>query len=124
MPVPFCLKRKNASATPTMNIAYARVEMDAAGVVSPPEKQSLAVVAADISVSAGKKLARRGQKPLFAVVSLLIIVVLFVMAGLVYLAFPLVVSASVTIGPQVHLLQQVYTITAQPSQTGIDFVAA
>src|SRR5947209_19786907 len=44
------------------------------------------------------------------------------MAGLVYLAFPLVVSASVTIGPQVHLLQQVYTITAQPSQTGIDVV--
>jgi len=112
-------------AAPTMNIAYARVEMDAADVVSPPEKQSLAVAATDTSVSGGKKLAlrgRSGQKPLFAVVSLLIIVVLFVMAGLVYLAFPLVVSASVTIGPQVHMLQQVYTITAQPSQTGIDVV--
>jgi len=36
------------------------------------------------------------------------------------LEFPLVVSASVNIGPQVHVLQQVYTITAQPSQIGID----
>src|SRR5260221_2401378 len=80
-------------AAPTMNITYARVEMDAADVVSPPEKQSLAVAAANISVSAGKKLSRRGrsgQKPLFAVVSLLIIVVMFVMAGLcAFFIFPL-----------------------------------
>src|SRR5947209_199004 len=100
-------------AAPTINIAYAREEVDAADVVSPAEKQSLAVAAADISVSAGKKLARRGQQPLFAVVSLLIIVVLFVIAALVYLAFPLVVSATGTIGPQVHMLQQVYTSTSQ-----------
>src|SRR5258708_39448001 len=83
-------------AAPTMNITYARVEMDAADVVSPPEKQSLAVAAANISVSAGKKLSRRGrsgQKPLFAVVSLLIIVVMFVMAGVVFFCFFLFFSA-------------------------------
>jgi len=110
-------------AAPTIDIAYAHVGMDSD--VSALEKQSSAVAvgALSVSVPGGKKLARRGQsrqKPLFVVISLLIIVVLFVMAGLIFLEFPLVVSASVNIGPQVHVLQQVYTITAQPSQIGID----
>ncbi len=107
-------------AAPTMGIAYARMRMDADASLL--EKRSSAA-AISVSVPGGKRLARRGrkrQKPMFAFVSLLIMVVLCIMAGVVYLAFPLVVSASVNIGPQVHMLQQVYTITAQPSQSGID----
>jgi serine/threonine protein kinase len=108
-------------AAPTMGIAYARMGMD--GDASLLQKRSSAAAAISVSIPGGKRLARRGRmrkKPMFAVVSLLIMVVLCVMAGVVYLAFPLVVSASVNIGPQVHMLQQVYTITAQPSQSGID----
>ncbi len=114
-------------AAPTVDIAYAHVEMDVD--VSALEKQSSLVAAGDLSASVpGDKQPTRGgrsrQKPLFVVVSLLIIVVLFGMAGMIFFAFPQVVSASVNIGPQVHVLQQVYIITAQPSQTGIDVAAA
>src|SRR5260370_14221801 len=42
------------------------------------------------------------------------------MGVVIYFAFPRVVWARVNISPRVHELQQVYTITAQPSQTGID----
>ncbi len=106
---------------PTLDNAYAHLGIGPG--VNSQESQSPAAADISVSVPGGKKPARRGrsrQKPLFVVISLLTIVVLFVMAGLIFFAFPLVVSASVNIGPQVHVLQQVYTITAQPSQTGID----
>ncbi|HLI06820.1 MAG TPA: serine/threonine-protein kinase [Ktedonobacteraceae bacterium] len=63
---------------------------------------------------------RKRKSPLFAIISVLIVVVLLIMAGLLFLEFPLVASANVNISPQVHVLRQVYTITAQPSQTSID----
>jgi serine/threonine protein kinase len=114
-------------AAPTIDIAYAHVGMDSE--VSALEKQNPAVTASDLSVfvPGGKKLARRDhsrQNRLLMVMSLLIIVVLFVMAGLIVFEFPPGASASVTLGPQVHVLQQAYTITAQPSQTGIDVATA
>jgi len=105
-----------------MGIAYARMGMDA-DASQLQKRSSVAAAAISVSVPGGKRLARRvrsRRKPMFAVVSLLIMVVLCIMAGVVYLAFPLVVSASVNIGPQVHMLQQVYAITAQPSQSSID----
>jgi len=112
---------------PTVDIAFAHVGKGR-GVKSQKKKDhTAALVDSSVSVPSGKKPARRGrrhQKPLFLVISLLIVVVLFVMAGLTYFEFPLLVSASVNIGPRVHVLQQVYTITAQPSQTSIDVAAA
>jgi serine/threonine protein kinase len=108
---------------PTIDIAYAHVGTGPG--VNLHEKQSPTANVADISVAVpgGKKIARRSrrrQKPLFVVTSLLIVVALCVMVGLIFFAFPPGASASVNIGPQVHVLQQVYTITAQPSQTSID----
>jgi len=109
-------------AAPTMNIAYAHAAMGADTNVS--EKRSFAASAAlPVSVPGSKKPARqrpRRRIPLLAIASLSIIVVVFVMVGVVFFAFPLFASASVNIGPQVHTLQQVYTITAQPSQSAID----
>jgi serine/threonine protein kinase len=112
-------------AAPSVDIAYAQVGMGPE--VKSREKQIPAV--ADISgpIPGGKKPVHTGhrrQKPLLVVTSLLTIVVLFAMAGLIFFEYPLVASASVTLGPQVHVLQQVYTITAQPSQTGIDVATA
>jgi len=108
---------------PTIDIASAYVERGPG--VNLQEKQISTANVADISVAVpgGKKIARRSrrrQKPLFVVTSLLIGVVLFVMVGLIFFAFPPGASASVNIGPQVHVLQQVYIITARPSQTSID----
>ncbi|HKV60129.1 MAG TPA: serine/threonine-protein kinase [Ktedonobacteraceae bacterium] len=109
-------------AAPTTNIAYARPGMGVDTNVS--EKRSFAASAAlPVSVLDSKKPAlRRPHRriPLFAIASLSIVVVVFVMVGVVFLAFPLFASASVNIGPQVHTLQDVYTITAQPSQSAID----
>jgi serine/threonine protein kinase len=107
---------------PTIDSAYAHVGIDPG--INVQEKQSPTANVVDISVAVpgSKKIAtrsRRRQKPLFVVTSLSI-VVLFVMVGLIFFAFPPGASASVNIGPQVHVLQQVYTITAQPSQTSID----
>ena len=112
-------------AASTVDIAYAQVGMGSE--VKLREKQSPAV--ADISgiIPGGKKYVRTGHrrpKPLLVVTTLLTIVVLFAMAGLIFFEYPLVASANVTLGPQVHVLQQVYTITAQPSQTGIDVANA
>ncbi len=107
---------------PTMDIAYAHLGMSAG--VSSQERQKPAAAEISVAVPGGKQPARRGRsrrkKPLFVAIPLLTVVVLFVMAGVIYFAFPLVVSASVNISPRVQALQQVYTITAQPSQTGID----
>ncbi|HEU0000801.1 MAG TPA: serine/threonine-protein kinase [Ktedonobacteraceae bacterium] len=108
-------------AAPTTNIAYAHAAMGADTNVS--EKRSFAASAAlPVSIPGSKKPARRRPRhiPLLAIASLSIVVVVFVMVGVVFLAFPLFASASVNIGPQVHSLQQVYTITAQPSQSSID----
>ncbi len=63
---------------------------------------------------------RKRKSPLFAIISVLIIFVLLIMAGLLFMEFPLVASANVNISPQVHVLREVYTITARPSQTGIN----
>lgn len=107
-------------AAPTTNIAYAHAAMGADTNVS--EKRSFAASAA-LSVPGRKKPARRGSRrhiPLLAIASLSIVVVVLAMTGVVFLAFPLFASASVNIGPQVHTLQDVYTITAQPSQSNID----
>jgi serine/threonine protein kinase len=109
---------KEDYAAPTTNIGYARTGMDAN--VNIQEKRSFAT---SVSVPGSKKAARtkpRRRASLFAMVSLLMVVVVLVMAGVVFLAFPLFASASVSIGPQVHTLQQVYTITAQPSLSSID----
>jgi len=108
-------------AAPTTNVAYSGMGAN----TKPAEKRSFAVDAAVIPVAVpGSKKAARGRprihKSLFAIVSLLMVVVVLVMAGVVFLAFPLFASASVDIGPQVHTLQQVYTITAQPSLSSID----
>lgn len=97
-------------AAPTIGIVPIRMNANA----SVPEQQRPAVAVSDIPVPvpAGKKLTRRGRsrpKSLLVVAPLLIIVVLFVMAGLIYLALPLTATASVTISPQVHVLQQVFT---------------
>ena len=103
-------------AAPTTNIAYVRSDVNAA------DMRSFAVSAV-VSVPESKKPARRKSrrhKPVFAIVSLMMVVVAVVMAGTVFLAFPLFASASVNIGPQVHTLQRVYTITARPSLSGID----
>ena len=109
-------------AAPTTNIAYARVGLSP--VTGVPEQRSLAASAAiPIPVPGGKNAARSKQRrrvPWFAIVSLLIGVVMMAMAGVVFLAFPLFASASVSIGPQVHTLQQVYAITAQPSLNSVD----
>ena len=107
---------------PTMDIAYAHLGMGAG--VNSQERQKPAAAEISVPVPGGKQPARGGRsrkkKPLFVAIPLLTVVVLFVMAGVIYFAFPLVVSASVNISPRVQALQQVYTITAQPSQTGID----
>jgi hypothetical protein len=109
-------------AAPTTNVAYVRAAMEPAANV--PEQRSLAASAAiSIPVSGSKKVARPKQRrsiSLFLVVSLLMGAVVLVMAGVVFLAFPLFASASVSLGPQVHTLQQVYTITAQPSLSAVD----
>jgi serine/threonine protein kinase len=108
-------------AAPTTNIA-ARTDMKTKANL--PDKRSFAASAViSASVPESKKPARRKprrHKSVFAIVSLLMVVVAVVMASVVFLAFPLFASASVNIGPQVHALQQVYTITAQPSLSGID----
>jgi serine/threonine protein kinase len=108
---------------PTIDSAHAHVGIDPG--VNVQENQSPTANVADISVAVpgSRKIAtrsRRRQKKLFVVTSLSIVVVLFVMVGLIFFAFPPGASASVNIGPQVHVLQQVYIITAQPSQTSID----
>lgn len=112
---------------PTVDIAFAHVGKRR-GTKSQKKKEHTAAAAeSSVAVPSGKKPARRErrhQKPLFLVISLLIVVVLFVIAGLTLFEFPLLVSASVNIGPRVHVLQQVYTITAQPSQTSIDVASA
>jgi serine/threonine protein kinase len=109
-------------AAPTTNIAYARTGMKANANL--PDKRSFAASSViSVSVPESRKPARRKprrHRPVFAIVSLLMVVVAVVMAGVVFLAFPLFASASVNIGPQVRTLQQVYTITAQPSLSGID----
>lgn len=107
-------------AAPTTNIAYTRAAMQP--VANGAEQRSLAAVVS-IPVPGSKKAARskpRRRVSWFVVVSLLMGVVVLVMAGVVFLAFPLFASASVSIGPQVHTLQQVYTLTAQPSLSTVD----
>ena len=99
-------------------------------VLPPPALTSLQPVFADMTVAvAGERdrvLASTGnrghhrRKPLLVIVPSLIILVVFATAGVIFFALPLVASASVNIVPQVHVLRQVYTITAQPSQSGID----
>jgi hypothetical protein len=54
----------------------------------------------------------------------LIVIVLLVMAGMLFFSFPLVASANINISPQVHPLQEVYTLTASLSQTSIDVATA
>ncbi len=98
-------------------------------VLPPPAARSLQSVYADITVSvhAGERPApavSRRHTSLFAIVPGLIFVVLSAMAGLIYFEFPLAASASVNIGPQVQVLQQIYTITAQPSQTSINVASS
>ena len=109
-------------AAPTTNIAYARAGMEPVANVA--EQRSLAASAAvSIPIPASKKVAHtrpRRHVSWFVVVSLLMGAIVLVMAGVVFLAFPLFASASVSIGPQVHTLQQVYTITAQPSLNSVD----
>ncbi len=75
------------------------------------------------SVAKARSRGRKRKSPFFAIISVLIIFVLLIMAGLLFLEFPLVASATVNISPQVHVLRKVYTITAQPSQTSIDVAA-
>jgi hypothetical protein len=114
--------RKEDYAAPTTNIAYARAAKEPVAPVL--EKRTLAASAPiPIPIPAGTKAARvrpRRRVSLFVVVSILMGVVVLVMAGVVFLAFPLFASASVLIGPQVHTLQQVYTITANPSLSAVD----
>ena len=110
---------------PTMDIAFAHVGIGAE--VNAHEKQHPAAVGdLSVAVPGGKRLARKTyrQKPRFVVTSLLLLVVLLGMAGMIFFEFPLGVSASVSLGSQVHKLQQVYIITARPSQTGIDVATA
>ena len=71
-------------------------------------------------IGMGPSRGRKRKSPLFAIISALIIFVLLIMAGLLFLEFPLVASANINISPQVHTLRKVYTITAQPSQTSIN----
>ncbi len=108
-------------AEPTTNIGYARTGISP--VANAPEQRSLAASSAiPIPVPASEKAARAKRRHVswFALVSLLIGIVVLAMAGVVFLAFPLFASASVSLGPQVHTLQQVYTITAQPSLNSVD----
>ena len=109
-------------AAPTTNVAYVRAAIEP--VTNVPEQRSLAASAAvSIPVPGSQKVARSKQPrhvSLFVVVSLLMAAIVLVMAGVVFLAFPLFASASVSLGPQVHTLQQVYTITAQPSLNAVD----
>ena len=110
-------------AAPTTNVAYTRASKEP--VTSAPEMRSLAA-AISIPTPGSKFVARperRRSMSLFVILSLLIGVVMLVMAGVVFLAFPLFASASVSIGPQVHTLQQVFTITAQPSLNSIDLAS-
>ena len=119
-----------------MQESGAAVTLSASGsIVLPPSAiTSLQPVFADITVAvpegSHKQFASRGsrnrrrRKPSRVIVPSLIILVVFAVAGVIFFAFPLVASASVNIGPQVHVLRQVYTITAQPSQTGIDVANA
>ncbi len=113
-------------AAPTTSVAHARAGMSSNGNVS--DKRSFAASAViSRGVSESKKPASRKprrRRPLFAILSLLMVAVGIVTAGVVFLAFPLFASASVTIGPQVHTLQQVYTIAAQPSLSSIDLADA
>ncbi len=112
---------------PTVDIAIAH--MGTGRGMKSQSKQKRPAAPADIPVSApgNKQVPRRGRKrrkPLLLVVPLLIVIVLFVMAGIIFFEFPLLASASVNISPRVHVLQQVFTITAQPSQAGIDLANA
>jgi serine/threonine protein kinase len=113
-------------AAPTIDSAYFNPPSGA--VASAPQKLVPVVVAQNghvVSTPASGIItashrSRKSKSPLFAVISALIIFVLLIMAGLLFLEFPLVASANVNFSPQVHVLRQVYTITAQPTQTRID----
>ncbi|HEX6483728.1 MAG TPA: serine/threonine-protein kinase, partial [Ktedonobacteraceae bacterium] len=112
---------------PTVDIALEHVGIGR--VMKSKEKQGHAASIVDIPASVpgrkrGADRGRRHKKPLFLIVPLLIVVLLFVMGGLIFFEFPLLASASVNIGPRTHVLQQVFTITAQPSQTSIDVATA
>ena len=114
--------RREDYAAPTTNIAYIRPPMEPAAQVL--EKRSLAASAVIPTIMpAGTKAARskpRRRVSLFVFVSLLMGVVVLVMAGAVFLAFPLFASATVQIVHQVLTLQQVYTISANPSLSAVD----
>jgi serine/threonine protein kinase len=112
---------------PTVDIALEHVGIGRA--MKSKEKQGHTAAVADIPASfPGRKRntdkGHRHKKPLFLIVPLLIVVVLFVMAGLIFFQFPLLASASVNIGPRMYELQQVFTITAQPSQSSINVATA
>ncbi len=62
----------------------------------------------------GKK---KRRNPILAIITLLIVLILFVMAGLFYFEFQTVIAPTATInfGPKVLAMQRVYHITAQPT---------
>ncbi len=104
-------------AAPTVDFAHFT------GMAPDQARLAPAVAASSAQLASPVKTAARNRKrksPLFAIISVLIIFVLLIMAGLLFMEFPLVASANVNISPQVHVLREVYTITARPSQTGIN----
>lgn len=67
---------------------------------------------------------KRRKRSLVAFISLFIVLILFIMAGTIFIAFEAAISATVTISPQTHALSTVFTMHAQPQLHTIDVANA
>jgi hypothetical protein len=67
--------------------------------------------------------ARRGQRSLLAFMVLSIIIVLLSIAGTIFFTVQAAVSARITFSPQVHAIENVFSITAKPNSLGTDINA-
>lgn len=108
---------KVAPSAPTFNGAdySAPTTQIDSSQLSPQQKQQLD----SISIQPSKGRTRR-KRSLIGFISLAIVALLVVIAATGFFTFQAAISANVTVSPQVHTINSVFTVTAKPTQRGID----
>ncbi len=116
--------KQNDYATPTTHISMEDLKhmslKDSAVVVAPPPVPPMP----PMPPKSVKRQPPRKRRSLVGIITFAIIILLFVISGIMYVAFEASISATVTITPLVHSLSTVLSMQAQPQLQNIDVTHA